>query len=433
MIPDVMEKRRAPPVDVARQRVLVMVAVCALFTRPAGAQEQSRTFRVFGYANARAIAVRAQPSWIEGGFGRFGSGAGDARSQRSLAEGLLQLGAEWTPSRYFDAHVHGLARSRPRGGRGRDAGLAEAYVDGHAFFGAVDEVQLRAGQFFLPTSRENREELWTSPYSITWSTLNSWIGEEVRPVGVDLQWKHGFYITAGVTAFRDNDTMGALLGWRGWASGNRLSLFDEVVPLPPLDTLVSGSFSRFQRRDGSTPFKHDLDGRTGFAERIRLSLPERGNIQVTHLDNRGDRLLHEREYAWATRYDQVSAEVGDSEGTIVAAEYMTGRSAMGRPQFAHVDINFHSGYVLLSKKNGRWRGTLRAERFSTTDNVQIDEGEYGERGHAWTAAVLYEVTPHARAALELTRITGPRRAILESGGDPDAGGRAVTLELRYKF
>ena len=31
---------------------------------------------------------------------------------------------------------------------------------------------MRAGEFFLPTSRENRGNLWTSPYAITFSTLN---------------------------------------------------------------------------------------------------------------------------------------------------------------------------------------------------------------------------------------------------------------------
>ena len=38
-------------------------------------------------------------------------------------------------------------------------------------------------------------------------------------------------------AFRNNDSMGALLAWRGWSVGNRLSVYDEVLPLPPLTTL----------------------------------------------------------------------------------------------------------------------------------------------------------------------------------------------------
>ena len=35
----------------------------------------------------------------------------------------------------------------------------------------TEHLRLRAGSFFLPTSRENVDLLWTSPYSITYSAL----------------------------------------------------------------------------------------------------------------------------------------------------------------------------------------------------------------------------------------------------------------------
>jgi hypothetical protein len=404
-----------------------------VLTIVSSAHAQQQTFRIFGYLEGRTVSIQSPPSWLTGGFGRFGNGAIGATDHRNLAEAAAQLGAEWTPSKYFDTHIQGLGRTQASGARGRAAGIAEAYVDGRAFFGSTDEVQLRAGQFFLPTSRENKEELWMSPYTITWSALNTWIGEEVRPVGLDLQWKHGFYITAGVTAFRDNDTMGTLLAWRGWAVGNRLSVYDEVLPLPPLESLVHGDFTGKQRADGTRPFERDLDGRTGFSERIRFSLPERANIQLTHLDNRGDRRLYRGEYSWATKYDQVSAEVGNNEGTILAAEYMTGTTGMGQPQFAHVDIGFTSGYVLVSSKRGRWRTTLRAERFSTSDHVDVASNEYGESGHAYTAVLLYEPNDSTRAAIEYMKMTGARPSVSESGGNPSLDGRTVTLELRHRF
>ena len=39
---------------------------------------------------------------------------------------------------------------------------------------------------FLPTSRENVDPLWQSPYTLTLSSLNTWIGEEVRLAGLDV-------------------------------------------------------------------------------------------------------------------------------------------------------------------------------------------------------------------------------------------------------
>jgi len=92
-------------------------------------------------------------------------------------------------------------------------------------------------------------------------------------VGVDLAWRPNFYVTAGATAFRNNDSMGALLAWRGWPVGNRLSVYNEALPLPPLFSFASHFAD--QRHDGTVPFEKDLDGRTGLSGRVRIQIPER--------------------------------------------------------------------------------------------------------------------------------------------------------------
>ncbi|HWW62287.1 MAG TPA: hypothetical protein VN181_13025, partial [Thermoanaerobaculia bacterium] len=243
------------------RRVVVVVFFCAL-------SASAEQFHLIGFVSGRGVNASGPESWLAGGFGRMQAG-GD----RNAAFAGAQLGADWEPSQYFDVHVSGAARHDPWED---DAGLVEAYADARAIF-ANDQIQLRAGQFFLPTSRENKGDLWTSPYTINFSALNSWIGEEVRPIGADLEWRHtsahGNVYTLGGTAFRGNDTMGALLAWRGWSVGNRLSLFDETVRLPKLWSLPR--WFPEQRLDGTQPFGRDLDGRTGFAGRFRFTLPER--------------------------------------------------------------------------------------------------------------------------------------------------------------
>lgn len=408
--------------------ILALLSVAA----PAGAQQKS--FTIDGFLTGRSIRATGQPSWLQGGFGRLDYGGTGVDRTRTESQGIAQVGADWTPSKYFDVHVSGLGRTRPEGERGgKSAGLTEAYVDGRIFFGRVDEVRLRAGQFFLPTSRENRGALWTSPYTVSFSAINNWIGQEVRPVGLDLEWKRGFYFTFGATAFRNNDTMGTLLAWRGWTVGDRLTVYDEVLPLPPIESLTTNDFFGRQRPDGTIPFERDLDGRTGYSERIRFTLPERGSIQVLHLDNRGDRLLYRGEYAWKTKYDQVGAQLGNPEASMVAAEWMSGTTGMGLPQFPHVDVAFRSAYVLLTRKQGRTRLSLRGDTFTTTDRVHAATNEYGERGHAITAAVLYDLTQQLRATVEWTRISGDRRAAEESGFDPNVTGKTLIAELRYSF
>ena len=332
-------------------------------------------------------------------------------------DAVAQLGVEWRPSQYFDVHVSGVARED-------DPGLIEAYADGRLIFG-LDEVQLRAGQFFLPTSRENKDELWASPYTINFSALNTWIAEEFRPIGAELSWQHvlqrGHVLTTAVTAFRGNDSMGALLGWRGWNVGNRLSAYGEVLPLPPLSPFFAS-----QRDDGTKPFGRDLDGNTGYAARVRYSVPQRGNVQYAWVDNRGDRELHRGEYAWATNFHLVSGEIGNPDSFIAAAEAMRGSTGMGfAPAFVQGD--FYAAYVLASFKRNRNRWTARFDLFGVDEKDFSPGGPNDESGQSWTLAWLFEVTPSLRAGAEFTQVTGNNFA------GWDATGRSVTVELRYGF
>jgi hypothetical protein len=335
------------------------------------------------------------------------------------------LGADWRPNTWLTAHAQLLGRAEPSGSRGRRAGVVEAFVEVHN-----DQWRVRAGQFFLGTSRENTAPLWTSPYAQTFSALNSWIGEEFRPVGLDVQWTPGFYGSVGATAFRNNDTMGALLAWRGWTVGNRLTVYDEVLPLPPLVSLKTGFTDQ---RNGTVPFERDLDGRTGYAVRGRVQLPERASLQLAHVDNRGDRQEYRGEYSWQTRFDVLSAEAGTSSPFTVLAEYAWGKTGMGAPP-VFVDADFDAGYVLASYKAGANRVSFRFDRFNTTDRDRSPLVETNtEHGRAWAITYLRQLGPHLRASAEFLQITGDRIAAAESGFDPNLDARSLTLELRYGF
>ena len=218
--------------------------------------------------------------------------------------------------------------------------------------------------------------------------------------------------------------MGALLAWRGWALHNHLSVYDEVLPLPPIPTLQT--FFANQRDDGTKPFGTDLDGNTGFAARVRWSLPERANVQLAHVDNNGDRLLHRGEYAWDTSFDLLGVEIGNPDRFIAAAEYMIGRTGMGvRSGPAFVDADFRAGYLLVSQKSGRNRFTARFDRFQTDEQDFTPAESNDESGRAWMFAWLFDVTPSLRAGVEFLQIVGHR--------DASFNARAWTVELRYAF
>ena len=347
----------------------------------------SQAFQMHGVLTTREIRVQADDAgWIDGGVGPF-----DVGGHRTLNQLQAQLGFDWTPARWLLVHADGLARNGRLAGAGDKAGVVQAYVD---LFN--EHWRLRAGHFWLPTSRENIDPLWNSRYTITYSALNTWVGEEVRPIGADLQFAPNFYVTLGVTAFRDNDTMGTVLAERGWTLGNRLTVFNEVIPLPV---------------DSTHPFGRDLDGKNGYAERIRAQIPERASIQFVHVDNNATIGRGEApNEPWRTRYDTVGATLGTTTPTTLSAEWAKGSTTVGFTG-GTFRVAFNAAYLLLSHKRGADRLTARIERYETR----------AEDAHAVTGAWLHDIGTNARVGLEYVRASGNR------------AGSTVSLELRYSF
>ena len=384
---------------------------------------------------ARGSSTQAPPSWLDGGTGRLVHGD-DPDSWQGTAIGEAQLGADWRATPRLAFHLHARARAQEDDG-GRPVGVVEAWAALLAMpVLGVSQARVRAGAFILPTSRENIEPLWTSPYTLTLSALNSWIGEEVRPLGVLAEYErdpgeeHGW--RTGFSLFGGNDTAGALLAWRGWTMGDRLTTIGETLPLPALPSLGPGGPFAEQDRDGTTPFRGDLDGRPGWAGYLRYRYSGLARVVVTHYDNRGDRELHHGEYAWDTDFDQLGLELFPATGWTVAGEHLRGRTRMGVPT-PRADADFAASYLLLSWQHEDVRATVRWDRFSTDDRDHLATGERSdEGGHAWTAALLWQATPTLGVGVEYVDVHATRPA-LNGPGSRDDGGRSVTLGLRYRI
>jgi hypothetical protein len=369
------------------------------------------SFRTYGFLTLREIYVKAQPSWTTGGWGRFDVGAPTADAHRTVNVDVLQLGIDWTPTSWLLFHTDGLARREQRGTIGRRAGLVQAYADLR-----TEKLRLRGGAFFLPTSLENVDPLWNSRYTISYSALNSWMGQEVRPIGADIQFSPNFYFTIGATAFRGNDTMGSALSSRGWTIGNRVSVYDEVIAVAPAP-------------DSTRPIGPEVDKRIGDSERIRIQLPERALLQFTHIDNRAKLLVRPApETPWRTKFNIIGAELGTTGPTTLAAEWAYGSTALGFPGGSFT-MDFDTVYLLLSQKRGTTRYTARIERFTTNNHKRRPNDPSRERGSAITVSWLNESSTSFRSGLEYVHAKGDRLA----APDPRTGGSTITLELRYRF
>jgi len=380
------------------------------------------------------------PSFLDGGFGKLldGDRPGVEQQGAGLAEGRVAV--DWEPSLGWRLFLHGVAR---HDSSARDAssgsGLLEAYVEWRRGYGSGGELVARGGQFFFPGSFENVGRLWSSPYTLTLSALNSWVAEEIRPIGVDLGWRHLLAgdrrLTLAATAFEGNDTSGALLAWRGFSFHDRPTPTGRWIPLPPLPSLATTFAAQSPR--GTRPFGRDLDGRPGWAGRARLEAPARhGAIQASIFRNRGDRELHDGEYALDTDFRWLGVE-RDFGRFHLAGEWGSGTSAMG-PRTpgergrAKVDIRFESFYLLASRRLGRARATLRYDRFLVEDRDSTAGDDNREHGHAWTLALLTPFGERWRLGLEVLRMIAQRPAAAIAGS-PRLDADALRAELRVSL
>ena len=197
---------------------MLVVALIA----PAQALEISDDLTISGYADLRGVAPTDQASYLQGGLGKFRYGG----KHYGGAEGVLQ--AELKLGDLFHAVM--LLRAEPQTPGVVDALETYLRYDDH---GAHDlGWSVKAGAFFPTISLENDDLGWASPYTLTPSAINSWIGDELRAIGSEatLRWKSGLGTVSLIGAVLCcNDENGTLMASHGWTMDDRpTGLFERV-------------------------------------------------------------------------------------------------------------------------------------------------------------------------------------------------------------
>lgn len=296
----------------------------------------------------------------------------------------VQLGIDWRPSPAFGGQLHLAARGDDDDGTRGHIGVVQAFLEQNVVRGE-HRLRFTEGAFFLQQSRENVDALWESPYAISSSALNSWIGEEFRPIGVDAAYTLRRRWTLGATVFRGNETFGAMPIDRGWAMHDRWSLVGEHLPTD---------------EEYSTSISAEHDGRLGWSARGRWN-SDRATLQLTHIDNRADGFEYDGHLLnWDTQFDIAGGDWTSGAWTF-AAELGWGTTIVREHGEFASDIA--ASYLLVSRTFGKARATLRGDDFRVGEDVQ----------RALTAAVLWTPLPRLRAGVEANVSGGEWRVALE--------------------
>lgn len=365
---------------------------------------------------ALALLVLAAPAWAQQGIDGFNAGidlravtASGARSYLDGGLGDLQYDPQHAGARlggiWLDYNgsvhdvVHFVADAVGYGDGNRfPLDLTQAFAEWRPFPIGVWRSRLKVGAFYAPISLENWLVGWRSPYTLSYSAINTWVGEELRTIGseYDLDWlgrQRGYPWQLGVTMslYGWNDPAGTLLAKRGWTLDDRqTTLFGRI------GAANAGPVH------GLREFYDNFGGGPGYY--VGANARHRGDLtlQVLHYDNLAEPSYFSSElnnHAWHTVFDSAGASWTPTPRWTVISQWMGGDTCAGPAPGCY---QFSSAFLL-----GSWQ--RHADRVSARyDGFQMHSysGPFPNRnrGHAWTFAYQRDLGDHLSIALEELRI-----------------------------
>ena len=418
-----------------RGAILLGCAVAALWASPAGAESSLRLFTSDAWelnGDLRLVAVDGERSWVDRGFGKLRSGSdGDLRVRPQLGN----ISLVWKPQLSWS--LGAIVVGSLQGGQRTQAGLSQAYLTFKPMRSSRLAFSARAGLMWPPISLEHEGADWHVKDSITPSAINSWIGEEVRPVAAEgaiafNPGRHKLRLIAALMAA--NDTSATLLTFRGWALHDRTTLAFHHQPLPPLDEPVV-----FYQ----PPYTHPLlDVGAGFAERpgyyakLAWQPPVPVRIELFRYNNRAnpEAVNDDLEWGWLTRFDQAAVAADLGSGAELKAQALQGRTRMGTQETGRrwIDNRFRSLFVLLTRPFGAVRLTARLDAFDTRNRGSDVRDEYDDKGWAAMLAAKRDWDRFS-GIVELLHVSSRREDREESGLERRQRQTQLQAELRMRW
>jgi hypothetical protein len=385
--------------------------------------------------DVRLVDSNGRKTFTDGGLGtlRFDQDQSGLRLGRARFALSQAIGEAWSVK--FDASAWGDNDRNP-------VGLTEAYLQFRPYPLAGFRFRVKGGAFYAPISLENRASGWESPYTLSYSAINTWLGEELRTIGLEGQvdWLgthtgHAFDLSSTAGVFGWNDPAGVALATRGFALDDRqTTLFGRVgasdsQPLPPLELF------------------REIDGHAGYYIGLEGKYLDRVVVRALHYDNMADPSAFDNashEYAWSTHFNSVGVRAENADGWTFIAQWLGGETYIS-PNDLNLGWPFRARFALLSRQLGAHRVSIRFDSFAVDSESASSSG--AQHGHAWTAAYVFEPgvqwpahwpgghwpsAANCTITLEWLQVSSDAvNRVLELGQPPFAKETQVQIAVRY--
>ncbi|MFA9218777.1 MAG: hypothetical protein ACEQSK_16965, partial [Sphingomonadaceae bacterium] len=362
------------------------------------------------------------------GKGRYDSATPSVRLGQAVLQGTADLSSS------LSAVATLSAGDRP----GARIDVREAWLSWDPVPDGAWKWSAKAGSFFPRSSLEVEYGGigWTPTQTVSSSAINSWIGEELRTNGLELQLKrigrladspHDIGLSAAI--FRGNDPTGTLLAWRGWSISDRISGAYAAIPLAPLPVYqADGAIPR--QAHTIHPFR-EIDGRAGYYIGANYRYRERFELAWMDYDNRANPLaVKQGQYGWRTRFTHWSLRLRPHDNWELLVQLMHGDTLMGQNAVA---LDFRAAYALISHPLGPGRVALRYDRFSTREHDLLPSDPNAERGRSVALAYSLALSDTTTLVTELLTLDSTRAARALLALPTRQREHSVVTSLRWQF
>jgi hypothetical protein len=291
-------------------------------------------------------------------------------------------------------------------------GVTEAYLEWRPLPRSAWRFRGRAGAFYPKLSMENTDAGWSTPYGLSASVINTWIGEELRAFGGEMRLTRDFlrwpeqHLSFEGGMFYGNDPTGALLAWRGWTAHDRQTGINGKVPLPSQPALEPWDDEGDPPAHFS-PFK-EIDHHAGFYAGAEWQWDKHLRIKYVHYDNHANPEAETSDglYAWQTWFDHVGAEVELPWDIGLIGQWIKGSTRSGDDLGPwHVeDLDFKASFLTLTRAFGKNRLSARYEWFDSQPFDDPDGYTNKDDGNAFAVSYLYQFTKQFRVGAEYLQI-----------------------------
>lgn len=380
------------------------------------------------FLDSRLVHGTNTLNWQARGPGKTRYGTHAKSMEAEIAEASVILRPHFTPS--LSARVHALAQPNERDG----IGVVDAFLNWRPASTSRWAPRFKLGMFFPPFSRENFGRAWTSPYSVTSSAMNSWIGEELRIIGGEASLnRRGIKsdLNLYISLYGFNDPLGSVLAWRGWALQDRKTTVRARLPIPNLPAIrPGGTFaSNSNYVEPLWEIDQKIGGWTGFRyEHINgLSF---GGFFYHNDGSEVDR--SSGQYSWKTYFG-----VGDIQykyhGLTLLTQAMVGNTRMGyMNKTSPVNNDFVTYYLLANYDFGVFNITGRYDNFRVRDRDTLPRDNNNENGHALLASLNIPVAKRQKVMIEYLHLDFDRPMWLVMG-NPNRHFSESQLQVSYRL